>query len=226
MRIKHYSLFNSTDKFHNWSALRNDESEAPYFLPYFHEEYLKKVDTPVPSKTTEVIIKQSKELGIKKIFSIGCGIAAQEYEIKKFSELIVMISDYDSSVLRIKNYNIFDNCFQLDAFKDVFPVDESFMLIFPRIDTEFDDAQLKMIFEKCKNAGIKYIWFIPAELLSVRIIIVQIKVQLVSLFRKTPKVFWGYSRSKSSFEKIWGASYKIIGHYKTNRVFFLLQLMD
>ncbi len=226
MKIQHYSLFNNSSKILNWEALRNDESEAPYFLPYSREEFLKKVDTLSPSKAAEIIINETVNLKIQKAFSIGCGIASLEYQIKKFSKLSVIVSDYNSSVLRLKNYNIFDDCLQLDAFMDIFPVDESYLMIFPRIDTEFDDQQLETLFLKCKIAGIKYIWFIPAELLNFKIFIVELKILLVSILKGKSRVFCGYARSKSAFRRLWGKHYRLVKEYEAENRFFLLQAIE
>ncbi len=226
MKIKHYNIFNGTSKVLDWESLRNDESEAHYFLPYSVEKYLKKVDRSEPSKNTAAIILEMKKLDICKIFSIGSGIASQEYQLKKFSGLPVTVTDYNSSILRLKSFDIFDNCIQLDAFKDILPVDKNSLVIFPRIDTEFDDQQLKMIFQKCSNAGVRFIWVIPAELLDVKIIAAELKILVLSILRNKPRVFCGYARSKSAFKKIWSEYYKLLLEFDVDNKSFLLRAIN
>ena len=89
MKIKHYALFNNGMKTLNWEDLRNSEIDKPYFLPYKKEDYLLKVQVNEPSNLIKTIIKELENTGLKKVFSIGSGIAYQEYQLKKFSDLKV-----------------------------------------------------------------------------------------------------------------------------------------
>lgn len=223
MKIKHHAIFNNSLHTLDWESLRNDEKESPYFLPYTLKEYLGKVDVAEPSNFTITIIAEMKKLGLNKLFSIGCGIASQEYQVKKFSDLFVTVSDYNATVFRLKKFNIFQECIQLDAFKDKLPVDESYMMFFHRIDTEFDDQQLKTIFIKCHEAGIRYICFVPAELLSFKIFISEVKTMILSFVRKKPMVFCGYARSKGLFKNIWGKHYKLNKKLIAGSNFYLLE---
>jgi len=223
MRIKHFAVFKNNMEILNWEKLRNDEQEGPYYLPHNKEDYLLKVDTAEPSGLTQIILQEIKRTGLTKIFSLGSGIAAQEYQLKKFSDGSVVVTDNNSSVLRLKQFEIFDNALILDAFKDSLPVDENWIVLFPRIDTEFDNQQLTTLFEKCYSSGIKYIIFIPAELLSLRIIIAEIKTLLLSIIKKKPRVFCGYARSLDAFKKVWDPYYKLSKNYKMENPVFLLQ---
>ncbi len=226
MKFKHHAIFNNSLDTLDWEALRNDEKESPYFLPYTLKDYLGKVDVAEPSDFTSTLIAEMKQLGLAKLFSIGCGIASQEYQIKKFSDLSVTVSDYNATVFRLKEFNIFDECMQLDAFKDKITADESYMMFFHRIDTEFDDQQLKTIFVKCHEAGIRYICFAPAELLSFKIFIAEVKTVILSFARKKPRVFCGYARSKGLFKKIWGKHYKLKQEFTAGNGFFLLESIE
>jgi len=223
MKIKHHAIFNNSLEALDWEALRNDEKESPYFLPFTLKDYLKKVNVDEPSDFTSILIKKTQQLGLAKLFSIGCGIASQEYQIKKFSQLSVTVSDYNDTVFRLREFNIFDECVQLDAFKDKIPVDNSYIMFFHRIDTEFNDKQLKTVFAKCHDAGIRYIYFVPAELLNFKIIISEIKTLILSFVRKKPRVFCGYARSKCLFKKIWGKHYKLKQVFEVGDNFFLLE---
>ena len=70
---------------------------------------------------------------------------------------------------------------------------------------EFDDQQLETLFLKCKNAGIKYIWFIPAELLNYKIFFVELKILLVSIFKRKIQSVCGYARSKAHLKGFGGS---------------------
>ena len=223
MKIKNHSVFNNGMETLNRDHLRNSEIDKPYFLPFKKEDYLLKVQVNEPSNLIKTIIKELENTGLKKVFSIGSGTAYQEYQLKKFSDLKVVVSDYNSSVLRLKQFEVFDDALQFDALQDPFPVDESWAILLPRIDTEFDDEQLKELFFKCHSAGIKQIYFIPAELLSFRIIMVQLKEILKSLIKRKPLVFCGYARNMSSFKKIWAPYYQLSKKYnKDKQIYFLL----
>lgn len=223
MKIKHFGVFHNSMNTLNWEKLRNNEAEDPYYLPYEKENYLLKVDTIEPSLSSQVILQDIKKIGLTKIFSIGSGIASQEYQIKKFSNYKIVVSDYNSSVLRLKKFEVFDDALMLDAFRDPLPVDSSWIVLFPRIDTEFDDHQLKELFAKCHSLGVIHICFIPAELLSLRIVIAEIKTLLLSILKRKPRVFCGYARSMKSFEKIWNSYYKLSKKIKTDRQIFFLK---
>ncbi len=207
----------------DWESLRNNEEEEHYYLPYTKENYLLKVDTKEPNYLTQIIIKEIEETGLKKIFSIGSGIASQEYQLKKFSDYSVVVSDNNYSVLRLKQFEVFDDVMLLNVFKDTIPVDQNWIMLFPRIDTEFDDYQLSVLFAKCNSLGVKYILFIPAELLNIRILLAEIKTFLYGIIRKKKLVFCGYARSIGSFRKIWNPYYKLSKKYRNGRQLLFLR---
>ena len=222
MRIKHFGIFKNRMKTLHWESLRNDETEGPYYLPHEKKDFLHKVEVREPSPSTRILLQEIEKCGLKKIFSIGSGIATQEYQLKKFSNYTIVVTDYNSSVLRLKEFEIFDDALMLDAFKDPLPVDETWVVLFPRIDTEFDDEQLKRLFSKCHSSGVKHIFFIPAELLSLRIIIAELKTLSISLMKRKARVFCGYARSLGSFKKIWAPYYRLSKKINlANPIFFL-----
>lgn len=222
MRIKHYGIFHNNLNTLNWESLRNSEVEKPYYLPYTKEDYLSIVETDKPSCITQLILQEINKSGFKKIFSIGSGVGYQEYQLKKFSELKIVVSDYNSSILRLKEFNIFDDALIIDALKDPLPIDESWAVLFPRIDTEFDDNQLRKLIEQCHNKGVDYIYFIPTTLLSLRIILGELKTILISIIKRKKPIFCGYIRSLSSHKKIWNPYYKLSIKPKNNKLIFFL----
>ncbi len=223
MQIKHFAIFKNQTETLNWENLRNDETEQPYFIPFTKEDYISKVESDEPSRETQFILQETNNVGLRKIFSLGSGIAALEYQLKKFSDYSVVVTDNNSSVLRLKQFGVFDNAIILDALQDSLSLDKSWVVLFPRIDTEFDNHQLQELFAKCYNSGINHIFFIPAELLSLRIIIAEVKILIISIMLNKPRIFCGYARSMKSFQKIWNPYYKLEKIYKTDKSIFLLQ---
>lgn len=225
MKIRHFGIFRNNDDTLNWEKLRNDKDETPYFLPYTKEEYFRKVERDKPTPVAVAILNEIKNSGLQKVFSLGSGIAFMEFQLKKFSENVVVVSDNNPSVLRIKQFSIFDDAIILDALADPLPIDKNWIVIFPRIDTEFNDDQFRDIFHKCHSVGIKNIIFIPAGLLSIRILIAELKIRLLSLVKSRPLVFCGYARSMGTFRKIWGTYYKLTKSSKGHQVLFLEQIL-
>lgn len=226
MQIKHHAVFVKDHKDLNWERLRNDEEEAPYFLPYTKEKYLQKVDRATQTTLIQKMAESCQAYGINKLFSIGSGIAAQEYQLKKFADLKIIVSDYNQSVLRLKDFDVFDDAIIWDAFKDDLPSSSpDYCVLFPRIDTEFTDSQLRSLVDKCAASGFRYICFMPTQLLSLKGVISELKVWLYCLIKNKPRVFCGYFRSKGEFVKLWNHKYKIIKEFKEdNQVVFFLQL--
>jgi len=229
MKLKHHSFFNAPIKSlttpADWDSLRNDQTDA-YFLPFSFDEYVKKVDVTNPTKIAEIIINKAKEKGLSKIFSIGSGVAQLEYQLKKFSNLHITVSDYNNSVLRLKEFKLFDEALMFDALKDPFPADRSYLVLFPRIDTEFEDDQLRVLFKKCHEAGVMEICFIPAQLLSLRIILAETKMFLMSLLSQKKRVFCGYSRSKGKFINLFKDHYRVEEEFKAERYLIFLKRVD
>ena len=126
-------------------------------------------------------------------------------------------------MLRIKEFQLFDEAFVLDALKDTITIDESWVVLFPRIDTEFDDHQLHKLFSKFHSLGVVHICFIPAELLNIRILLAEFKILINSVLTKRPRVFCGYARSLYLFKKIWSPYYKLEKKYKAGKQIFFLK---
>lgn len=227
MKIKHFGLFSKTMGSllmpSSWETLRNSSQDEAYYLPYTIDDYQKKVKTKTPSFIASSIITKALQNNIDKIFSIGSGISALEYQIKYFSPLKVIVSDYNRSILRIKEFQLFDQCIMLDALKENIPINSEYMVIFPRIDTEFTDAELIALYRKCYNSDIEYIVFIPAQLLNFNVILSEIKILVKSILQFQKRTFCGYSRSKKEFMRLFGDYYSIDEEVKEEKIFFFLK---
>jgi hypothetical protein len=225
MRIKHYSMFNvHSTKVINWNGLRDEELELPYCLPNSRDKYLLKVNAEQVSVTVLTMIEQIQKLGYTKMLSLGSGIAQTEYHIKENSNLEVIVSDNTNSIKRLKTYNIFHDALSIDIVKDDFPADENTLVLLHRIDTEFDDRDLKLIFDKLKKTGVKHICFVPTNPFAFKILLSEFKTFVLSIIKLKKRTFCGYCRSKSTLVKIWDNSYSLIYEYKQKRPFYFLEL--
>lgn len=227
MKVKHFSIFNvNPSKEINWNNLRDEELELPYYLPDTREKYLLKVDVENASKTVLAMIDRFQKLGYFKLLSLGSGNAQTEYQIKKYSKLEVIVSDNTNSIERLKTYNIFNDVLSIDILKDDFPLEEKTIVLLHRIDTEFDDNELKLIFNKLKNTGVKHICFVPTNPFALNILLNEFKTLVLSILKFKRRTFCGYSRSKSSLIKLWNNSYKLTHELTHEKTFYILELHD
>lgn len=226
LKIRHNALFKNHSETINWERLRDDKSLPAFYLPFLKEDYVKRVDVSSPSEITNQICYTANKIGLKKIFSVGSGIASQEYQIKKFSKIHVTVSDYTSVILRLKEFDIFDEVLKVDVLESELPIDSSTIVLLPRIDTEFDDENLKKLFAILYSNGVKYIFFIPAELISLKILLAEIKVLIYSKLFNIPKTFCGFARSKKCFFEIWDGYYKLSKEFSLQNQLFVLKRID
>lgn len=70
------------------------------------------------------------------------------------------------------------------------PISSDFCVLMCRIDTEFDDNDLMTLFNKFHNKGVEYIYFVPAELISIKILLVELKVLFLSKLFNKKNILW------------------------------------
>lgn len=138
----------------------------------------------------------------------------------------MIVSDNTNSINRLKTYNIFNDALLIDIVKDDFPADEKTLVLLHRIDTEFDDKDLKLIFDKLKKTGVKHICFVPTNPFAFKILLSEFKTFVLSIIKFKKRTFCGYSRSKSSLVKLWNKSYQLNYEYRQEKPFYILELQD
>jgi len=206
MKIKHHSIFNNLrDKSINWNALRDDQMEPHYFLPKEKKDYVKLCNLNKNKILIDSIVKILDNKKIKNIFSLGSGRACLEFHLSKHKE--VTISDLSKSILNLKKYNLFKNVYHLDIFDALEKIELHQIVLLGRIDTEFDDKQLKLLFNKM-HIKQNPILFIPAQKLTIFSLLMEIYIRIKAIFLFKKLVFCGYSRTYKHFEKIWSDYYK------------------
>ena len=223
MKLKHYSIFykHSESKI-NWSYLRNNDNETAYFIPKNEEDILKIFEKDNHIDVLDSTKKYIDKFKIDRIISIGSGRSSLEYQLKLKTGVYTVISDITESILRLKKLDFFDEILLID-FKKKFELklSSSTMVLLSRIDTELSDNQIKNLFKNLNHQKVKYILFIPAQLLSIKSILVQFYIILKSVIQKKPLVDCGYSRSRSSFRKLWEEFYAIHKHHNFKYLFLI-----
>jgi len=224
MKIKHYSLFEHI-KSNNieWNNLRDDKSEDSYFIPFNKESYIESIKNFDFNYYVQDIINYCQKNGLTRVISIGSGKCGLEFHLKCKSNLSIIVTDTSDSIIRIKQYNIFDDAFKFDIINSDININlnESTLVLLSRIDTEFDDVNFKLLFEVLKSKNSKHICLIPANQLTLRIIYAEFKVLIISILKRRKRVFCGYSRTTSEFIKAWSKHFEIAS-FKEN-IFYLTE---
>lgn len=227
MKIKHYSVFRvHSNKIINWNDLRDEELELPYWMPASKDKYLTKVNAEKVSESVLAMIEQIQKIGYTKILSLGSGIAQTEYHIKQNSNLEVVVSDNTDSIKRLKEYNIFSDALLIDIVRDDFPANEKTLILLHRIDTEFDNEDFKLIFDKCKKLNVKHICVVPTNPLAYSIVLNELKTVILSIMKFKKRTFCGYARSKSSLIKLWAKYYKIVFEHNKEKPFYIIEAQE
>ena len=221
MKIKHHSVFNelATNTI-DGSIIRSNKNGKEYYLPDNLDIYLKDRKSEKKYKgTVKEISNIIKSNGIKRLVSLGSGLAALEFHLKNTLEIQVEVSDIDYSIKILDSFKIFDKVFPLDLRSDFKIEAKDSLVLLSRIDTELTDKELKTLFDRLNLSGANLIYFIPAQVLNLSTLFREIKIILYSFLKKKKRVFCGYSRSKKSFINSWKRTYK---HESLNSNNFLL----
>ena len=191
MKIKHHSVFNelSTNTI-DGSIIRSNKNEKEYYLPDNLDIYLKDRKSEKKYKgTVKEISNIIKANSIKRIVSLGSGLAALEYHLKNALEIQVEVSDFDHSIKILDSFKIFDKVFTLDLKSDFKIEAKDSLILLSRIDTELTDIELKNLFERLNISGANYIYFIPAQRLNLVTLIIEIKIFFYSILKRKKRVF-------------------------------------
>ena len=211
MKIKNYTIFDRRAT-KNWNKLRDSKEEKDYFIPSDKKNYLMKLNSYDPDKKVindfSDLVQRSQ---IKKIISFCSGTCKIEYYLMKKFNLICEVSDNTHSIERIKKFKIFHKVSFIDMTNEFkIDIDNNTIVLLSRIDTEFEDYQLQNFFRKMYNLKVRYIYFIPAEIITLKTILVKIKILIICFLRFREPVSWGYIRSFYGFNKLWRQYYETI----------------
>jgi len=197
----------------SWDTLRLDTIDTPYSIPEKRDDWIKKcLSNGKYIAQAKEIIKITEELGYKRIFSVGVGGAWLEYNIKQLKhDLHITCTDYAIKTIK-RLRSVFIDCDKIEVFdiiKDNFPQKKEFILL-NRIDTEFDDKNLKKIYSNMANNGIENILVIATHILTIRYYFMSQLRIIINKFRRRKMIFAGYSRTKSRFIELFEDDYFIL----------------
>ena len=83
------------------------------------------------------------------------------------------------------------------------------VLLMNRVSTEFAPSEWKRIFKSCKSAGIKYILFIPTELASIRLKVMETLRHFARRVLRRQDTFCGWLYSRREFDRLMSDQYTI-----------------
>tara|TARA_B100000686_G_scaffold345249_1_gene429477 strand:+ start:5734 stop:6408 length:675 start_codon:yes stop_codon:yes gene_type:complete len=224
MKIQHHSIFKNLNSNNiDWSFIRNDFEEEKYFMPRTKEEYINLVKNDY---SNEIILNEISsfldKLNINHIFSLGSGRAFLEYKLK-IRNFKVIVSDNDKSINKLKQFNLFDKAYNL-SIENAKTKLKNFqgLVLLSRIDTELTDSQLMNLFSDLSSLGVKYVFFIPAQLLTLKSFFTELLIRIKSILYRKKLVKCGYSRSNKLLKKLWKKFYNV---KSINKKYYLLELL-
>ena len=221
MRIKHYSLFNELKESKiNWDYLRENKKEPLYYMPNNMNEY----NLIASYQNNNLIINHTlmyiKKNNLDKILSLGSGRAILEYQLKLKSNIHTTVSDITNSINKIKDLKIFDEVMIIEKKKKIkIDINSNTLVLLSRVDTELEDFELENLFKELYEKNVNYILFIPAQLITLKSIMIQFYIYIKSVFLNRKLVNCGYSRSRSRFVRLMQKYFYVDKSYNFKFVF-------
>lgn len=229
--MKHYQVFGAATPAmkdrelmspESWDTLR---SEHPFFsIPATREEWLKASeiavtkdgqDKDLPRRAADIAALMT-ERGFGRVFSVGVGGAALEYQLKKrLPELPLVCADYSRATVETlkKVFTEADDIITFDILKDDWKevqqkyLGQDGLLIMYRIDASFSDGEWKSMLERVAEAGVRNVLVIPTGMLTWLSVYNRKSREVKWFFAQTPIVWSGYVRTKKRFQEFWQRLY-------------------
>lgn len=221
MPTKHYFLFNNSkpmshlDK-ETWDSLRTGTENPAFQFEQTLEEYeancARRTDC---REVAEVIRDAVLSIGaeVSAVVSLGAGKGIVEWHLKKLLPSLPLIcTDYaESGVASLRR--LFRTCDKVMAFDmlrgDYSVFGKDAVLLMNRVSTEFTPTEWSQIFKSCKSAGIKYILFIPTELASIRLKVMETLRHFARKVLRRRDTFCGWLYSQRELELLMGVYYMV-----------------
>lgn len=251
MIIKHYYSFG--EKINNeidrnggggltqsdWDLLRTESGDKAFaFVEKDKEAYAGMCAERMDYRNmAQEILEIMERNGVRdNIVSLGCGKGILEWNIKNLKPgLHIECTDYTTKGINLLK-QVFPECdaiyefdmLNTDHYKRINQEDPAVLLY--RVSTEFDFQTWKGIFRDIFQNGLRHIIFVPTEICTVRIALIEMESYIYHLLKEKGKVrnvFCGYMYSRKTFEKMWKNYFKIIeAKVSGNTMIYLLERMD
>lgn len=245
--MRHYQIFGASTDHMKDAALMSSDSwdtlreEHPFFaIAETREAWLEASELRIKKDgQDERLIERAKDIAtlvtsqrFDRIFSVGAGGAALEYQLTKLLPGVpIVCSDYSSTTVeRLKT--VFTEATDVVTFDilegDWGEVNETYvgpkgLCLIYRLDAGFSDDDWRRIFARMHDAAIRNVLVIPTGTLTLLSVYNRKRRELSWVIAGTKRIWSGYVRTKTAFLKQWGKGY----HAKEGRfgglVGFLLQ---
>jgi hypothetical protein len=222
MKIKHYAIFKnklqSLSSPEAWHTIRTDPSETAFYVPNTYENSLGNENT-----TASFLVNMFKVNNTQSLYSIGSGVARLEVYIKwQLPNLKVVVSDYNDSILKIKDTRIFDDCQKFNVLADECTHLRATTVLMNHLDTEFSDDNLKQIFATFNKVGIEKLIFVPTQFLTIKTILVEFKILINALLMHKKRTYCGIIRSKNEYHLMFKPFFDTELEYVGTKPIFIL----
>lgn len=221
MPAKHYYIFNSPrsmfslDK-EGWDLLRTGTDNPAFQFETTQADYeancVKRADCHEVAKTIKLLIK-SLDANVSSVISLGAGKGIVEWHLKKLlPDMPLICTDYaESGVASLRRlFRACDRVMVFDMLKgDYSAFGEDAILLMNRVSTEFTSTEWQQIFRACKASGIKRILFMPTELASIRLKVMETLRHFVRKILGRRDTFCGWLYSKRELESLMSKCYNI-----------------
>lgn len=192
-----------------WDAVRCDGNDTSFSIPEDEAAYRNRASESYKEEVRDLIDLIS-EKNFRGIFSVGCGCAYLEYQLKsKMPELMVTVTDFNAkSIERLKK--VLKNCDKIDTFNmmaDDYERKDALLYLFFRIDTEITDEEWLKVYRKMHQHKVQYVLVVATGFLTFERLVKETIKSLIRGIRGY--AFCGYIRTRESFETLWGNYYKI-----------------
>lgn len=203
-----------------WDLARSGTSSG-FALPEERTEWM----TVCAGKHLEVraaaVIDIAESLGASAIRSFGVGTACLELAIKQARPgLRVLISDWGPETIRRLGavFTEVDDVECVDFLRDDLQLGTDELVLLHRVDTDLNDDDWRNVFARLAAAGGRFVLVVPTEFITLRAVTAELGRRLL-LKQRT---FAGYLRSRTAFDRIWSASYRLVEERTVENVSFLL----
>jgi hypothetical protein len=224
MKVKHYAIFKNTlQSLSNpeaWHTIRTDPAETAYYVPDSYEDR-----SSSENDTGIFLVNMLESDNTHALYSIGSGVARLEVYLKRqLPNMNVTVSDYNDSILKIKETGIFDDCQKFNVLADNCSHLQGKTILMNHLDTEFSDDNFRYMFSTFNDVGIKKLIFIPTQFLTIKTILVELKIFITALVRRKKRTYCGIVRSKNEYTSMFERFFDIELLYIGKKPIFVLTL--
>jgi hypothetical protein len=195
-----------------WDTLRTSETEPSFGIPATREAWESQCGQAFLVERGAAIAAMAYRLGVKAIVSFGVGGACVEYQIHQANpQLALHLSDFAPKTVRRlrKLFLEAGSVSVVDLRRDDLPRVQGALALLHRIDTEFDDEELRQVFARLSAAGHGLILVVPTGFLTVRELVVEGGRRVAARARLRRATTAGHVRTRAVYDTFWRGLYEV-----------------